>query len=104
VSTFEKLATSLSFLGCTEGRTFEYLSRRADGETVSVERERETKEDGGSGDEEGDEVMGEGAELEEEEEYGKGAEELSEEDSGSDIEIISSLKITDDVVSLTYQY
>ena len=92
MSTFEKLAASLTFLGCTESRNFEYLDRKT--EQNIAESEIDVKED-----ETVDAMNEEGVGLEEVESYGGKAAELSDEDSGSDLEIISVMKITDKTVS-----
>ena len=93
VSTFEKLATSLSFLCCAENRTFQYCE--AEVALTSSNTVEELKEG-----EKGGEMCVENSELdeEEEEEGEEKTKESSERDSGSDIEIISDLKITDDTV------
>ena len=96
VSTFEKLAINLSFLGCTESRTFEYLDSKTEQKITSSESE--VKEGETVGETVG-EVNDERSELEEEERYKEKTDELSEEDSGSDIEILSDMKITDNTVS-----
>ena len=101
VSTFEKLTASLSFLSCTEGRQFEFVT--------SGEKETEINdvkivdETGGHVEEKKEEGEVEGVHGEEEEEEDAVVEEdekddkhlkSGEEDSGSDIEIISDLKIS----------
>ncbi|XP_063689425.1 telomerase-binding protein EST1A-like [Bolinopsis microptera] len=85
VSTFEKLAANLTFLGCTESRNFEYLDSKT--EQIVTKSEIDVKEG------ETVDAMNEEGVVLEEVELGKAAE-LSDEDSGSDLEIISVMKIT----------
>ena len=92
VSTFEKLATSLSFLCCADNRTFQYCEAEV---TLTSSNTVEELKEG----EKGGEMCVENSELEEEEkEEEEKTVESSEGDSGSDIEIISDMKITDDTV------
>ena len=100
MSTFEKLTASLSFLSCTEGRQFEFVtSGEKETEINDVKTVDETGEHVEEKKEEG-EVEGVHGEEEEEdavvEEDEKDDKHLKsdEEDSGSDIEIISDLKIS----------
>ena len=99
MSTFEKLTASLSFLSCTEGRQFEFVSSgEKDTEIKDVKTVEVTGEDVREREDEEDKERPEGEEKKdakvEEEEKDERHLKSDEEDSGSDIEILSDLKIS----------